>query len=161
MEKKSAKVSYQLFLFKWVFIGVALFIIIFTLVFVIYSSLSVKSVKDKILLEKKTSSDDIYAWYEDLPLIRGTSKDRDIFFIIKVNFAYPEKKADKTSDEIFNKRFIIVDVLLKYFSSLEGSFLINNNNRIKIKYEVIDSVNKLLSYPIEDVGFTEYNMDAL
>lgn len=156
----SDSLKYRISIIKWISISFIIFISLFVTFYVIYTSLSPKITTKKMVLQERDSKKFIYMWYQDFPLIRGFTSDGKSFYVIKVNFAFKESNS-QTADELYNKRFVIVDMLSVVLSSKTGEYLMNPANGDKIKYEFLDSVNSVLSYPVEDLGFTEYNIENI
>ena len=152
---------------KWTMIGFFMLsssiIIILIIVLNMNTEKKLERFKNKSEEIINNSKEDVLNWYE-VSSVRGEVKDRDdnkYLFLITMYLGYPQDKAEITLTEIENKKFLLKDMIIVWFSQKSKEFLIDIKNKTIIRYNLIDIINKALTYPISDIRFTNFQLNAL
>jgi|GEM_PF-5633837 len=150
---------------KWFLINTIIFINIVFIIVVIFINMNTKekliNFKDKDIY--KDNKEQVFNWFE-ISTVRGEVFDiynSSNLYLINMYLAYSQEGANLSLAELENKKFLLKDIIMTWFSQKSKEFLVDTKNRTLIRYSLIDKINEVLVYPIKDIRFTNFQIHAL
>lgn len=145
---------------KWAAIVVALLIFIVVVVVVTVRRMNAGTQAAVTRLPTESPYEDqgaeLLDWFSTLGDIRGTTSDPVRYtYIVNAYIGY-EPENDATNQELLQREIQIKEAIAVYFSSRTVSQLEGVENRQRVKRELREEINRIMTNKIRDIAFDRY-----
>ncbi len=145
---------------KWsaIVIGAIIFIVVVVVITVRMMGSGSQATATRLPLESEyeDQSAELLDWYSEVGEIRGRTTDQVArTFIILPHIGYsPENEA--VLPELIQRRVRIKEAINMYFADHSINELEGNANRTRVKRELTERINRIMTNDIRDVAFDRY-----
>lgn len=145
---------------KWtaIIIAAVIFIVVVTVITVRTVTRGTQAAPQRLPLASEYEDDSarLLEWFGQLGEIRGTTRDEvRKTYIVAPHIGY-EPEDEATSQELIRREVQLKEVISIYFSSRSVTELEGVENRQRVKRELREEINKIMTNDVVDVAFDRY-----
>ena len=145
---------------KWssIVVGAIIFIVVVVIITVRMMGSGSQATATRLPLESdyEAQSAELLDWYSEIGEIRGRTTDQvPRTFIIVPHIGYNPQDA-AVLPELIQRRVRIKETINMYFADHSINELEGNRNRTRVKQELTESLNRIMTNDIRDVAFDRY-----
>lgn len=145
---------------KWsaIVIGAIIFIVVTVVITVNTMNQGNQATTSRLPLQSEYSDGgaELLEWYSQIGDIRGvTANQIRTTYIINAHIGY-EPESDATLSELIQRQIQIVEVMSMYFASRTTDELEGVENRQRVKRELREEINRIMTNDVRDVAFERY-----
>lgn len=145
---------------KWgaIVIGAIIFIVVTVVITVRFMGQGNQASATRLPLESayEEQSAELLNWYSEMGEIRGRTADEvPRTFIVTPHIGY-ETGNEAVSPELIQRQVQIKEMINMYFAEKTISELEGNENRTRIKRELLEEINRLMIEDAQEIAFDRY-----
>lgn len=147
---------------KWtaIVVGAIIFIVVTVIITVNQINQGNQATATRLPLQSEYEDTEapMLEWFSQIGEIRGVTADEQRrTFIVEVHIGYsPDDSPELTMQELISREVQLTEAIAIYFSDKTIDELQGNNNRNRVKRELLENINRIMSNDVRDVAFGRY-----